>query len=164
MTEPAKLTIENLDVLSEEVRSDGGPAAATRAFNEALITEFRANGGVISGDFARARFLLLTTTGAKSAKQRTTPLAYVPIDGRILIVASRGGAPTHPAWYFNLVANPIVTVERGNETYQATAVSLEGSDRDEMFARISAKVSNFADYQRRTERLIPVVELLPIAP
>ena len=141
MTEPSELTIGNLDVLSEEVRSDSGPAAATRAFNEALIAEFRANGGVIPGDFARPRFLLLTTTGAKSAKQRTTPLAYLAIDGRILIVASKGGAPSHPAWYFNLLANPEVTVERGTETYRATAVPLEGADRDEMFARISAKVA-----------------------
>jgi deazaflavin-dependent oxidoreductase (nitroreductase family) len=157
-TEPT-LTLANLDAMSNEVRSETGPGSTTRAFNEALIAEFRANAGVLSGEFARSRFLLLTTTGARSGRQRTTPLAYLLIDGRIFIVASMGGAPRHPAWYLNLVAHPTVTVELGSETYQAEAVTMQGSERDELFERICAKIANFADYQSRTDRVIPVVEL-----
>ncbi len=106
---------------------------------------------------------LLTTTGARSGKQRTTPLAYIKLDDRILIIASKGGAPEHPAWYVNLVANPTVTVELGAETYQATATTITGEERDELFARVAAKISNFADYQQRTDRVIPVVELKAVA-
>lgn len=159
MNDGLELTAANLEAMSEEVQSEGGPSSTTRAFNHSLISEFRANGGVLSGDFARARFLLLTTTGAKSGKQRTTPLAYVKLDDRILIIASKGGAPKHPLWYLNLTANPTVTVELGAETYQATAVTITGPERDELFARVAAKISNFADYQQRTDRVIPVVEL-----
>lgn len=159
MTDGVELTVANLEAMSEDVRSEGGPSETTRSFNQSLISEFRANGGVLSGDFARARFLLLTTTGARSGKQRTTPLAYIKLDDRILIIASKGGAPTHPAWYVNLAANPMVTVELGDQTYQATAITITGPERDELFARVAAKIPNFADYQQRTDRVIPVVEL-----
>lgn len=159
MSERVELTGANLQAMSEDVQADGGPSAITKAFNETLIAEFRANGGVLAGEFERARFLLLTTTGAKSAKRRTTPLAYVKLDDRILIIASKGGAPKHPAWFLNLVANPEVTVELGPEAYQAEAVVLQGAERDELFARAAAKISNFAEYQTRTDRVIPVVEL-----
>lgn len=160
MNDGLDLTVANLEAMSEEVRSEAGPSSTTRAFNHSLISEFRANKGVLAGDFARARFLLLTTTGAKSGKQRTTPLAYVKLDDRILIIASKGGAPKHPAWYVNLAANPTVTVELGADTYQATATTITGPERDELFARVAAKIPNFADYQLRTDRVIPVVELL----
>lgn len=162
--EPGALTVDNLNRMAEEVRSDGGPASTTRSFNEALIDEFRANGGKLTGELARARFLLLTTTGARSGRRRTTPLAYLPVDGRIVVIASMGGAPSSPAWFHNLVANPDVTVERGTETYAARAVVTEGADRDDLFAKVSAKISNFADYQSRTTRVIPVVELVPVEP
>ena len=159
MTDTAELTIANLNRMSEEVRSDGGPAAATKSFNESLIAEFRANGGQLSGELARARFLLLTTKGAKSGKERVSPLAYIALDGRILIIASMGGAPTSPAWYHNLVANPEVAVELGEERYTATAIVTEGADRDDLFTRVCAKIRTFAEYEERTTRTIPVVEL-----
>lgn len=162
MTDSAELTMANLGKMSDEVRSETGPAATTRTFNESLIAEFRASGGVLSGELARARFVLLTTKGAKSGRERTTPLAYSKVEDRILIVASMGGAPSSPAWYHNLVAHPEVTVEIGAETYRAQAVVTEGADRDGLFAQISAKLPVFAEYQNRTTRLIPVVELCRI--
>lgn len=155
-----ELTRENLlQGLASEIRSPSGPGNFTKAFNEALIAQFRASGGQLTGDFAAAEFLLLTTTGAKSGRRRTTPLAYVALDGRILIIASRGGAPQSPAWYFNLIANPEVTVELGEETYQAKAVELKGADRDDSYAEIARRLPTFAEYQSRTDRIIPVVEL-----
>ena len=159
----ADLTMANLTQMSEEVRSPAGPAAGTRVFNEALITEFRQNSGVLSGELSRARFLLLTTTGAKSGRVRTTPLAYIRVDGRILIIASMGGAPSSPAWYHNLVAHPEVNVEIGAEAYRAQAVVTQGEDRNALFGQVCAKLPVFAEYQTRTPRMIPVVELRRLA-
>jgi deazaflavin-dependent oxidoreductase (nitroreductase family) len=160
MSDRVELTAANLlEGLAGEIRSPGGPGEFTKSFNETLIAEFRANDGVLSGDFADSTFLLLTTTGAKSGRQRTTPLAYVPVEGRTLIIASKGGAPTHPAWYWNLVAHPEVTVEIGGDIYQALAVAIEGAERDRLYAEIAARVPTFGDYQNRTERVIPVFEL-----
>ncbi|MPY95945.1 MAG: nitroreductase family deazaflavin-dependent oxidoreductase [Acidimicrobiia bacterium] len=155
-----ELTVENLGKLTDDVRSASGPGATTRSFNETLIAEFRANGGQLAGDLARARFLLLTTTGARTGRQRTCPLAYHKVDDRLLVIASKGGAPTGPAWYANLVAHPEVTVELGAETFSAKAAVLEGEERARMFEHVATRVSQFADYQRRTSRVIPVVELL----
>ena len=160
MSNRTELTFSNLlDGLAGEIRSKDGPGEFTKGFNEALIAEFRANGGTLAGDFAEAPFLLLTTTGAKSGKQRTTPLAYIPIDGRILIVASKGGAQTHPAWYWNLIAHPEVTVEIGSETYPAQAVAIEGPERDKLYVEIASRLPTFADYQSRTDRVIPIFEV-----
>ena len=155
-----ELTRANLlEGLAGEIRSPDGPGAFTKSFNETLIDQFRTNGGALSGELAQAQFLLLTTTGAKSGKRRTTPLVYVPIDGRILIIASKGGAPTNPAWYSNVVANPEVTVEFDAETYRALAVVIEGLERDRLYAEVASRIPTFADYQRRTDRVIPIVEL-----
>jgi len=90
------------------------------------------------------------------------PLVYLTIDERLLIIASMGGAPSSPAWFHNLVANPEVTVELGGETFRARAVVTEGSDRDDLFAKVCAKISTFTEYQSRTDRVIPVVELVRI--
>ncbi len=160
MSDQVELTLSNLlEGLAGEIRSPAGPGAFTKNFNETLIAEFRANSGRISGELANADLLLLTTTGARSGKRRTTPLVYVPADGRILIIASKGGAPADPAWFANLVAHPEVTVELGSETYDALAVVIEGSERDELFSEIAARLPTFAEYQSRTDRQIPVVEL-----
>jgi len=160
MSDRIELTLSNLlDGLAGEIRSPEGPGAITRRFNQTLIEAYRASGGRLSGELATSPFLLLTTTGARSGKQRTTPLAYLGIDGRIVIIASKGGAQTHPAWYLNLVAHPEVTVELGEETYPALAVVIEGPERDRLYAAIASRMPAFADYQRRTERRIPVVEL-----
>jgi deazaflavin-dependent oxidoreductase (nitroreductase family) len=160
MSNRIELTQANLlDGLAGEIRSSSGPSDFTKSFNETFIAEFRSNDGVIAGELAEVQFLLLTTTGAKSRRQRTTPLAYVPIEGQILIVASKGGAPTHPAWYWNLVTHPEVTVELGAETYQALAVAIEGPERERLYAAVASRVPTFAGYQRRTDREIPIFDL-----
>lgn len=139
---------------------DPDPRAAFAAMTAALITDFRANGGqVTSGPFAGRPVLLLTTTGAKSGQPRLAPLVYSRDGDHYVIVASKGGAPTHPAWYQNLLAHPTVTVEVGEGTFQARARVTEGAERDRLFAQRAADSPNFAEYQRRTTRVIPVVVL-----
>jgi deazaflavin-dependent oxidoreductase (nitroreductase family) len=128
-------------------------------WNRQIIEEFRANGGKVGGPFAGAPMLLLTTTGAKSGKHRTTPLVYLPDGERQIIFASKGGAPTNPDWFHNLLAHPQVTIELGNETFEATAVVTEGMERDELYTKQAARMSNFAEYQAKTTRRIPVVAL-----
>jgi deazaflavin-dependent oxidoreductase (nitroreductase family) len=123
------------------------------------IDEFRANGGRIGGRFEGRPVLLITTKGAKTGRPHTTPMMYLREDGHLYVFASKGGAPTHPDWYWNLVANPTVTVELGTERFEATATSLADGERDRVYARQSELYPQFADYQRKTERLIPVVEL-----
>lgn len=144
--------------------SDTDPRAAFAAMTAALIEDFRAHGGkVSSGPFAGRDVLLLTTTGAKSGQPRLAPLVYTRDGDRFVIVASKGGSPTHPAWYLNLVANPIVTVEVGGEEFQARAVVVEGAERDRMYAQRVEKYPAFGEYQQRTARRIPVVVLERLA-
>jgi len=128
-------------------------------FNQGIIDEFRANAGVVGGPFKGAPMLLLTTTGARSGQPHTTPLVPLVEDGHVYVFASMGGAPKHPAWYFNVRAHADVTVERGTETYRARARVLAGDERDRVYARQAALLPPFADYQRKTARTIPVVEL-----
>ena len=136
------------------------PRAAFAAMTKALITDFRANSGqVTSGPFAGRPVLLLTTTGAKSGQPRLAPVVYSRDGDHYVIVASKGGAPTHPAWYHNLLANPVVTVEVGRETFEARARVTEGAERDRLFAQRVAANPNFAEYQKKTTRVIPVVVL-----
>ena len=140
--------------------TDPDPRAAFAAMTKTLITDFRANGGhVTGGPFAGRPVLLLTTTGAKSGQPRLAPLVYSRDGDGYVIVASKGGAPTHPAWYHNLLAHPLVTVEVGSETFTARARVTEGAERDQLFAERVAASPNFAEYQRRTARVIPVVVL-----
>ena len=136
------------------------PRATFAAVTEALIVDFHANGGQItSGPFAGRPVLLLTTTGAKSGQPRLAPLVYSRDGDAYVIVASKGGAPAHPAWYQNLLAHPVVTVEVGGETFEARARVTERTERDRLFAQRAATNPNFADYQQRTTRVIPVVLL-----
>lgn len=128
-------------------------------FNQRIIAEFRANGGAVGGPFAGAPMLLLTTTGAKSGQRRTTPLVYLPDGDRFIIFASKGGAPTHPAWYHNLMAHPGVTVEVGVETIPVTAAVVTGEQRDRLYARQAKARPAFAEYEAKTTRRIPVVAL-----
>jgi deazaflavin-dependent oxidoreductase (nitroreductase family) len=125
------------------------------ARNRELIEQFRANGGQL-GD---RPLLLLTTIGARSGLPRTSPMMFVQDGDRVLVIASAAGAPRHPAWYHNLVANPTVTVERDGETYAATAVPLEGADRDETFARATERYPFLAEHQAKVRRRIPVIAL-----
>ncbi len=128
-------------------------------FNTRIIGEFRANGGKLGGPFEGAPMVLLTTTGAKSGIRRTTPLAYLPDGDRIVIFASKAGAPTNPDWYHNLRAHPEVTVEVGSETRQLRASEAEGEERDRLYAEQARRMPGFADYEAKTTRRIPVIVL-----
>jgi deazaflavin-dependent oxidoreductase (nitroreductase family) len=130
-------------------------------FNENVIEEFRANGGVVGGPFDGMTLLLLHHTGAKSGAARINPLAYMDDDGRYVIFASKGGAPSNPDWYHNLKANPNVRIEVGNDTFDAVASEATGEERDRLYDAQKARVSSFADYEQKTDRLIPVVVLTP---
>jgi deazaflavin-dependent oxidoreductase (nitroreductase family) len=128
-------------------------------FNQSLIEEFRANDGKVTGVFAGRPLLLLTTTGAKSGRPRVSPLVYTTDGDRIVTIASKGGAPTNPDWYHNLVANPVVTVELPGETFQARATVIEGEERQRLYDAQAALMPGFAEYQQKTTRQIPVVVL-----
>lgn len=128
-------------------------------FNRAIIEEFRANGGKVGGPFEGAPVLLLTTTGAKSGERRTTPVLYLPDGERMIVFASKAGAPTNPAWYHNLLANPTVTVELGDETVDVDAVVTTGSEREQLFDRQAGLYPQFAEYAQKTTRQIPVIAL-----
>jgi deazaflavin-dependent oxidoreductase (nitroreductase family) len=130
-----------------------------KAFNQNLIQEFRANEGKVGGRFEGRPVLLLTTTGAKSGRPFTIPLVYLPDGERLLIFASKAGAPRHPDWYHNLVANPTVTLEVGNEKFDATAKVVTGDERDRLYQRQVEAMPQFGDYQKNTTRVIPVVAL-----
>ncbi|MGE0057317.1 MAG: nitroreductase family deazaflavin-dependent oxidoreductase [Dehalococcoidia bacterium] len=127
--------------------------------NRAVIDEFRANGGRVTLHPATDGLVLLTTTGAKSGRQHTTPLAYHRDGDRIIVVASKGGAPENPAWFHNLRANPTVTVEVGSEKFEAHASVAEGEERDRLYRQQAAQFDTFNDYEKRTTRRIPVVIL-----
>lgn len=128
-------------------------------FNKAIMAEFRANAGQLGGRFTGIPHLLLTTTGAKSGQSRTTPLRYLRDGERYIVIASKGGADTHPDWYYNLRANPVVTLEVGTEKFQARATIAEGEERDQLFAQVAAKWPLFEQYQQGTRRRLPVIIL-----
>jgi deazaflavin-dependent oxidoreductase (nitroreductase family) len=128
-------------------------------WNRQTIEEFRANGGKVGGMWEGRPLLLITTTGAKSGQRRTTPTKYLRDGDRLLIFASKRGAPTNPDWYHNVVAHPQVTVEVGTETYEATATILTGEERDRLFARQAELYPQFGEYQAKTTRKIPVIAL-----
>jgi deazaflavin-dependent oxidoreductase (nitroreductase family) len=128
-------------------------------FNRQVIEEFRGNQGKVGGGFNGAPMVLLTTTGARSGQRRTTPLVYLSEGDRVYIFASKAGAPTHPARYHNIVANPRVSVEIGADKYDADAVVVTGSEHDRLFAAQVAVMPGFGEYQAKTTRVIPVVEL-----
>lgn len=129
------------------------------AFNQQIIDEFRANDGKVGGMFAGATMILLTTVGAKTGKERTAPLVCLEIDGKTVIIGSKGGADTHPAWYHNIRKNPRVTVEMGTEKYPAFADITPPEERDALFAKAAELAPGFGDYQAGTERVIPVITL-----
>ena len=133
-------------------------------FNNQVIEEFRTNSGKVGGMFEGAPLLLLTTTGAKSGQPRVAPLVYTTDGDRIVIIASKGGAPTHPDWYHNVAANPEVTVELGTETFPARAEIAAEPERTRLFDQQAAIMPFFDNYRQQvTAREIPVVifERLP---
>lgn len=129
-------------------------------WNAKIIAEFRQNEGRVGGQFEGAPLLLLTTTGRRSGEPRINPMMYLADGDRLLVFASKGGAPTHPDWYHNLLAAPQVTVEVGTETFPAHAVDLQGQERDRLYAEQARRYPGFAEYQRQTSRVIPVVALI----
>ncbi|HEY8600061.1 MAG TPA: nitroreductase family deazaflavin-dependent oxidoreductase [Thermomicrobiales bacterium] len=133
-----------------------------KAFHARRIVEFRANGGKLNAPLDAVPLLVLTTTGAKSGQQRSTPMSYTTDGERIVVVAAAGGASNHPAWYHNLVANPEVTVEVGGEVFRARATVVSEPERSRIFAQHAAQRPNFNDYQQRTTRQLPVVVLVRI--
>jgi deazaflavin-dependent oxidoreductase (nitroreductase family) len=126
------------------------------SYNQSVIEAFRKNGGSVPGP---NRLLLLTTTGARSGQPRTNPLAYSTDGDRLVVAASKGGAPSNPDWFRNLLANPIVTVELGGETFQARATVADEQERDRLYARHAELMPGFADYETKTTRKIPIVLL-----
>ena len=129
-------------------------------FNQAVIEEFRANHGKVGGGFEGMPMVLLTTTGAKSGLERTNPLAALVDGEHLYVIASKAGAPTHPDWYHNVLATPEVEVEFGDETFAATAVPVSREERDRLYALQVERVPGFGDYEKSTDRVIPVVELV----
>jgi deazaflavin-dependent oxidoreductase (nitroreductase family) len=130
-------------------------------YDAAIIEEFRANAGRLGGSWEGRDLLLLTTTGRKSGRPHTKPMVYTRDGDRLLVYASKGGAPSHPDWYLNLAADPHVVVEVGPDRYDAIATPLEGEERDREFAAQAERNPVFGDYERKTSRVIPVVALTP---
>ena len=128
-------------------------------FDQQVITEFRANGGKVGGYFEGMDLILLTTKGAKSGVSRIVPLVVFTIDDELAIVGSKGGAPTHPDWYHNLLANPDVSIEMGTEQFNARATPLSETKRAEAYIKVVEAVPGFGDYEKKTTRVIPVVKL-----
>jgi deazaflavin-dependent oxidoreductase (nitroreductase family) len=129
-------------------------------WNQNIIDEFRANNGKVGGYFAGANMLLLHTTGAKTGQARTNPLVYVTDGDRLVIIASKGGAPSNPDWYYNVLANPNVTVELGNEQFQAHATPVtEEPERSRLYAKMVEHRPSFAEYEQKTSRKIPAIIL-----
>jgi deazaflavin-dependent oxidoreductase (nitroreductase family) len=128
-------------------------------FNQGVISEFRANQGKVGGQLANMPVLLLTMTGAKSGRTITKPLVYTTDGDRIVVIASFAGAPNNPAWYNNLIANPVATVELGSERFRVRAAVTAGEERQRLFTRQAAQMPIFADYQKKTTRQVPVLVL-----
>ena len=133
--------------------------AALDDFNRGVVEEFRANGGKVGGPFEGGDLLLLHTTGAKSGQPRLSPLAYLTVDGKMLIVGSYAGAPKDPAWVHNLRADPRARIEVGTEAYDVVVRELPGDERDATYPKITAVAPVFAEYQTKTTRAIPLFEL-----
>jgi deazaflavin-dependent oxidoreductase (nitroreductase family) len=147
------------DYASNNNKGDSINMTTMNDWNRQTIEKFRANGGKVGGYWEGKPLLLLTSTGAKSGQRRTTPITYLADGNRLLVFASNRGEPTNPDWYHNLVAHPQVTVEVGDETYEATATILTGEERDRFYARQVEISPQFGEYQAKTTRKIPVIAL-----
>ena len=133
------------------------------AWNRGVIAEFRANGGKVGDQFEGKPMAVITTTGAKSGAKRENPLIRLDDDGKVYVIASKGGAPDNPDWYYNLLANPEVTVELGTETFEARAKIVEDeSERRRLYDKMITVMDSFAEYEKSTTRRIPVVELVRV--
>jgi deazaflavin-dependent oxidoreductase (nitroreductase family) len=133
--------------------------SALDAFNRNIVEEFRSNGGKVGGPFEGATLLLLHTTGAKSGKSRLSPLAYLTVDGKMLIVGAYAGAPKHPAWVHNLRAAPTAHIEVGTDAYDVDVRELPDDEREATYPKLVELAPVFAEYRAKTTRAIPVFEL-----
>ena len=130
-------------------------------FNAQVIEEFRANGGRVGGSFENVPLLLLHHVGARSGQARVNPVVYLPDGDRYVIFASKAGAPRHPAWYHNLMAHPEVKIEVGDQTMDVLAQEARGPERERLFQTQAEIQPQFAEYQSKTDRTIPVITLTP---
>ncbi|HZT66225.1 MAG TPA: nitroreductase family deazaflavin-dependent oxidoreductase [Acidimicrobiales bacterium] len=137
--------------------SDAGP----NDWNRKIIEEFRANAGKVGGPFEGAPMLLLHHTGARTGSERVNPLVYQPVGDSFAVFASKGGHPTHPDWFRNLLAHPEATVEVGTETRRVRARVLEGDEREQVWSKQKELMPGFAEYEAKTKglRQIPVLLL-----
>ncbi|MCE9646337.1 MAG: nitroreductase family deazaflavin-dependent oxidoreductase [Chloroflexi bacterium] len=130
--------------------------------NQKIIDEFRANDGRVGGSFEGKTLLLLHTKGARSGQERINPVACIRDGDRLAVIASKGGAPTHPDWYYNVVADPQVTVEVGTEKFQARAAVAEEPERTRLYNKMVEVMPGFEGYRQKTSRVIPVIVLTPV--
>jgi deazaflavin-dependent oxidoreductase (nitroreductase family) len=128
-------------------------------FNTGVIEEFRANHGKVGGPFEGNEIMLLTTIGAKSGKKRVNPLVYTKSEKGIVIIASKGGSPSNPDWYYNIKANPQVEVEVGDDKFKAKAEITDEETRQKLYAQHAKEYPQFLDYAKNTDRAIPVILL-----
>lgn len=131
--------------------------------NAEIIAEFRANGGKVGGNFDGAPLLLLHTTGARTGKERVNPMMYEQVGDDVAVIASKGGAPSHPDWFHNLVANPRARVEVGTDTFDVVARVTSGEERVAIWTKQKLAYPGFADYERATKGEIPVIVLTRVA-
>jgi len=132
---------------------------AEPTFHDSIIEEFRSNGGMVTRPYPDSTLVLVTLRGARSGRRMTLPLEYLELDGVLHIFATAGGAPEHPAWYHNLVANPQVTVEYGTETFGAVARELPPDERERVWRTLVDRKPRFGEYEQKTDRVIPVFAL-----
>ena len=162
-----ELSWADLLKMGDEVKAEDGPGSKhwdpkgseTKRVNELFMRALRENHGKVPGELEAIPGLIITTIGAKTGEKRAVPLAYQIIDGRLVIVASMAGANRNPPWFHNLVKNPEVLVEMNGETFETTAVVTEGADRTYLYNKVAAALPAFKEYETRTSRVIPVVEL-----
>ena len=128
-------------------------------WNKTIMDEFRANSGKVGGMFAGRTLLILHTVGARTGQERINPVVYVTDGDRLMVLASKNGAPTNPDWYYNLLAHPLVTVEVGTEQFQARAAVATEPERTRLYNQMIEKLPDFAEYQKKTTRVLPVITL-----
>jgi len=132
-------------------------------FNDKVIAEFRANHGLVGGNFEGAPLLLLHSRGAKSGQERVSPMMYLRDGDRYVVFASKAGADDNPDWYHNLTAHPEARIEVGDDEVPVRAVEVTGGERDRLYAQQAELYPGFKDYEAKTSRVIPVVALVPAA-
>lgn len=156
MVEPI---LELIDRVSPEIKVSVREVSHMSDMNQKIIKEFRANGGKVGGFFENMDLLLLHTIGSKSGQPRLNPTAYIQDGERLVIAASKGGADSHPDWYYNLAANPDVTVEVEDQKYTALAKIAAEPERTELFNKLKGTYPGFGDYEIKTRRVIPVITI-----